>query len=363
MAPINNDKEHTATDRSLPLVSIIIPCFNRLGYFKECFDSIIEQSYRNYEVIVIDDNSLEDIRGFLLRRCAESNTRIKYVRNRRNLYPSFAKNEGILLAEGDYLHFIDSDSKLFQKDCILESVLFLENHSEYAAVGGEAGFDESGKHVSVHTTHFEINKSYTVDIREHFFEPGAFKDVDILDTSNLMIGKRTIELAGGFDPGYKYPHEDSDLCYRLKKLDFNIAIGFDAAVIHARAPSNRMNQAYFVSRARMRYQIKHFRPCDVRFYNVFDKSPFDILLGRMPGVYDSLRPPMEIYPTPDMVRPAEIAQPKHRLLSKLFQSGFSVHRAIVYNIFHLREIRASRNRNFLEDDRLKESVRGGEILC
>ena len=335
MASADNFKKPTTKTKSFPLVSIIIPCFNRLGHLKGCIDSILKQGYKNYEIIIIDDNSQDDIRSFLLKRCAESNTRIKYLRNRRNLYPSFAKNQGILLAEGNYLHFIDSDSKLFQKDGILEAVLFLENHSEYAAVGGEAGFDSNGKHISVHTTHFKVYKSFTVDIRKHFFEPNAFKEVDIVDTSNMMIRKEIAEGAGGFDPGYKYPHEDSDLCYRLKTLGYKIAIIFNSAVIHKRTPTNRMNQAYFVSRARIRYQIKHFKARDVRFYNVFDKSPLDMMLKRTPEVYDSLRPPVNVYSTPNLLRREMTAPSQYRMLSKAVQSYFNVHKAIIYNVFHL----------------------------
>lgn len=87
-------------------VSIIIPAYNTEKYIKHCLDSILNQSYQNFEVIIIDDcstdNTIEIIHGY-------KDQRIKLVKNARNSGPSFSRNKGIKLALGEYIAILDSD--------------------------------------------------------------------------------------------------------------------------------------------------------------------------------------------------------------------------------------------------------------
>lgn len=84
-----------------PLVSVIIPYYNRPIKIKRCIDSVLAQGYTNYEIIVVDD-------------CSEipyesHNERVQIVRNESNLGPGLSRNRGKELAKGDYIAFLDSD--------------------------------------------------------------------------------------------------------------------------------------------------------------------------------------------------------------------------------------------------------------
>lgn len=351
----NKDKE--------PLVSIVIPCFNRPDMLQCCIESVFNQHYANVELIVVDDNSSDDLKSILKPFTNGGSRRIVYLKNPRNYYPSYVKNQGILLSTGEYLLFIDSDTEFFQPDAIGTGLAFLTAHPEFAVVGGEAGFDEKGNHISVHGVKFQINPGFTIDIRDHVFKTGAYKDVDVVDTSNMLIRKDILLKSGGFDPGFRYPHEDSDLCYRLRQSGLRIAIHYPCAIIHKRALSHRMNQVYFVSRARIRYQLKHFGLFRSHFYNTFSKSVPDRILGRIPGVYKDLPDTSRIYSTPDFTPTA--FQDGKRMPSKskhILFLLFYIHRAILENLLDYHNIRASRQRKFLDDPDLATTVQTSEIL-
>lgn len=93
---------------SLPLVSVIIPCYNAENFVESAVRSIMEQTYSNLEIIVINDCS-SDNTGEILKRLAEEDPRIKYIENEQNLKLSKTLNKGINLAKGDYIARMDSD--------------------------------------------------------------------------------------------------------------------------------------------------------------------------------------------------------------------------------------------------------------
>ena len=89
-------------------VSIIIPVYNSGPWLGRCLDSVIAQSYRDFECICIDDCSVDDS-ARILERFAERDPRIRIIRFPENRGVCAARNAGIDSARGDYVYFIDSD--------------------------------------------------------------------------------------------------------------------------------------------------------------------------------------------------------------------------------------------------------------
>ena len=89
-----------------PLVSVIIPAYMAAAYIHETLESVFRQTYRNFEVILINDGS-PDTEDFE-RAIAPYRDRIIYIRQ-ENGGPSAARNTGIRRARGEYLAFLDSD--------------------------------------------------------------------------------------------------------------------------------------------------------------------------------------------------------------------------------------------------------------
>lgn len=102
------------------LVSIIVPVYNSEKYLTECIESIINQTYKNIEVILVDDfspdNSFE-----ICERFAKKDNRIKFFRKQKNEGVSEARNFGLQKSKGDYICFVDSDDYLENNyvECLL----------------------------------------------------------------------------------------------------------------------------------------------------------------------------------------------------------------------------------------------------
>ena len=105
-----------------PLVSIIIPYYRSKKYFKETYNSILKQNYKNIEIIIIfDDPNKMDLK-FLKKIINYKNTKI--LVNKKNLGAGYARNKGIQLSKGKYLAFIDSDD-IWNKGKLLTQMNFM----------------------------------------------------------------------------------------------------------------------------------------------------------------------------------------------------------------------------------------------
>lgn len=92
---------------SLPLISVIVPVYNVKDYLEKCLQSVCGQTYRNLEIILIDDGS-SDGSGELCDFFAQRDGRIKVI-HQANAGQSAARNRGLAIAQGEYLGFVDSD--------------------------------------------------------------------------------------------------------------------------------------------------------------------------------------------------------------------------------------------------------------
>lgn len=102
-------------ENSTPLISIIVPVYNVENYLHECLDSIINQTYSNLDIILIDDGSKDDS-GKMCDDFAVRDPRIRVI-HKENQGLAQARNSGIRVAQGDYIMFVDSDDWLDVRIC------------------------------------------------------------------------------------------------------------------------------------------------------------------------------------------------------------------------------------------------------
>ncbi|MER8060535.1 MULTISPECIES: CDP-glycerol glycerophosphotransferase family protein [unclassified Streptomyces] len=95
----------------MPRFSVIVPCYRVQAYLGECLDSVLAQSYRDLEVIAVDDRSPDDS-GAILDEYAARDPRVKVLHLPENVGLGRARNAGMPHATGDYLFFLDSDDTL-----------------------------------------------------------------------------------------------------------------------------------------------------------------------------------------------------------------------------------------------------------
>src|SRR5215213_3125487 len=89
-----------------PLVSVVIPCYNQAHFLGEAIESVLAQSYPNFEIVVVDDGSTDDT-----SEVAGSYPKVRLVRQ-ENQGLSGARNAGLARSEGEYVVFLDADDRL-----------------------------------------------------------------------------------------------------------------------------------------------------------------------------------------------------------------------------------------------------------
>lgn len=109
------------------LVSVIMPAYNLERYIAKSIESVLNQSYSFFELIIVNDGS-KDGTEQLIEKYAESDKRIKII-NQENAGVSVARNKGIELARGEYISFLDGDD-LWHRDFLNEMLSYIENNDE-----------------------------------------------------------------------------------------------------------------------------------------------------------------------------------------------------------------------------------------
>jgi O-antigen biosynthesis protein len=136
-------ERHRATPRDLdrmrqealgfafqPLVSIITPVFNTpVRWLRECIESVRDQTYENWELILIDDHSTDPETLRCLTELAASDSRIILAKDEKRRGISAALNRGLALAQGDWVAFLDHDD-LLEPDALFQNVKWLQKHPE-----------------------------------------------------------------------------------------------------------------------------------------------------------------------------------------------------------------------------------------
>jgi glycosyltransferase involved in cell wall biosynthesis len=186
------------------LVSVIIPTFKGAEKLSRAIDSVINQTYKEIEIIVVDDNEPSSIARFDTEKVLSEYKlpNIKYFKHERNKNGAAARNTGISLSEGKYSCFLDDDDFLFPER-IEKSVQMLKNNSSYDAVYcGVILTDSKGMNgiVSAETI------IYQKDI--------LLNEMVIGTGSNIFMKKSVIEKMGGFDESFKR-HQDLEFMLRF----------------------------------------------------------------------------------------------------------------------------------------------------
>lgn len=130
---------------SPPLLSIIIPTYNSEQFLSQTIQSILNQTYKNFELIIINDGSTDSSKSIIE---SFNDTRIKYYENKKNKGIVFTRNYGLQLAKGEYIGMVDSDDIVYPEK-FEEQITFLEKNKDFGMVGSWVKFiDVEGKRLS-----------------------------------------------------------------------------------------------------------------------------------------------------------------------------------------------------------------------
>jgi len=186
-----------------PIVSVIIPTYNRAHLIGKAINSVLSQTYQDYEIIVVDDastdNTKEVVKDF-------ADLRINYIFHANNLGVSSARNTGIKASRGKYIALLDSDDEWLPEK-LDKQVVILQNESSEVGV--------------VCSWQFNINNNIEYICKRCLHKKDGYIYEDLLSTNPLsvptvLIRKECFEKVGLFDSSLD-GQEDWDMWIRIAK--------------------------------------------------------------------------------------------------------------------------------------------------
>lgn len=200
------------------LVSIVIPTFNREPeLLKRSILSILYQSYKNFEILIIDDNyDIEYSNKIYYTIQKFDDERIIYVKNKNNIGGAKSRNKGIEIAKGKYISFLDDDD-FYLKDKLEKQIDFLENNSFDFVISNLAILDTSYKVKDLRTFNWFKNNKYSNEelLVKHY-------KYHLTGTPTFMFKTNMIKDIGGF-PNVEMGHEFHLVDIALRK---NFKLGY-----------------------------------------------------------------------------------------------------------------------------------------
>ena len=201
-----------------PKISVIIVNYNAGEWLSRCVQSVIDQSFANYECFIIDNNSVDHS----LDNLPDLDSRFHILRQDRNLGFAAANNLAASRAKGEWLALLNPDAFAHKDwlDKLLEATTLAPNvtmvgSTQYMALEGNM-FDGIGDELHAFGLAYRSgfgHKIYPIETRETFAPCGA----------GAFLERKTFMRLGGFDESFFCYHEDIDLAYRMR-LDGGICI-------------------------------------------------------------------------------------------------------------------------------------------
>lgn len=210
------------------LVSIIMPAYNAAGTIAESIDSVLAQTYQNWELLIINDASTDATHEKVQSYVATDN-RIRYISNDTNQGIAATRNRGIAHANGDYLAFLDSDD-MWVPQKLDKQLQFMMEKNATISYTATSYITASGS-----------RSSYILQAREHF----TYKDLlrhNTMSCSSVMIKRDAMQF---FSSGFM--HEDYAVWLNIVKATGQ-AHGFNEPLLiyrlgHNTNSSNRIKSA------------------------------------------------------------------------------------------------------------------------
>ena len=215
------------------LVSVIIPTYKRPDTLPRAINSVLNQTYKNIEIIVVDDNdpdSMERKRTELVMEQYKKNKQIKYIRHPKNMNGSVARNTGFRFSKGEFVMFLDDDDEFLPQKVDVQVRCLKNKDSSWGACYTRYVRMKDGK---VFSRSIENREGYLLieELKRNLFVAAG---------SNLMIRRAVFEELGGFDESFAR-NQDQEFLTRLLlkyKLAYADTVGL---IVHLHDNINKNN--------------------------------------------------------------------------------------------------------------------------
>lgn len=187
-----------------PVVSVVIPTYNRVEFIGAAISSVLGQSYECFELIVVDDGSTDLTAQVVL---SFTDSRLIFIKQ-ENQGRSAARNRAIAMARGRYIAFLDSDDEYLQ-DKLLLQVAYMDSHPEVGLLYTSAQCINA-------TGETMVDHDYMATVEGNIYREIAFFRPVTITLPTVMLRREVLDKVGGFDVAMER-FEDTDLWRRIAK--------------------------------------------------------------------------------------------------------------------------------------------------
>lgn len=212
--------------KNYPLISVVIPTYKRAAFLKKAVDSVLNQNYPNYEVIVVDDNdpfSKERVQTERVMHEYLDIEKVHYIKHSENRNGAAARNTGIQHSQGEYICFLDDDDWYYENKLMLQYE-YLRVHPEFDAV--YCGWKREGK--------IQLPEK-TGDLT---FE--LLSGISLIYTNTLMVKKEKILVSGGWNEEFR---RNQEAVFLLRLFKAGVQIGVVSECLVEFDTSDRQNMS------------------------------------------------------------------------------------------------------------------------
>jgi len=230
-----------------PLVSVIIPTYKRNDSLKRAIDSVLKQTYENYEIIVVDDNDEDSVfrlSNEKLMKEYSNNKKVVYLKHKKNLNGAAARNTGISYSRAKYIAFLDDDDEFMEKKLELQVKKLEKLDKSWGAVYCNYSIFRKNRLI------FKNRKNVSGNLMKDLL----LKDVKIYAGSTLLVRKRVLDELNGFDTTFNR-HQDWEFLIRFfRKYKIGV-VNQNLVKIHKDDTSNFPNSELLI-RTKKKFFLK-----------------------------------------------------------------------------------------------------------
>ncbi len=184
------------------LISVVIPTYKQTGNLGIAIDSVLSQTYRNFEIIVVDDNNPETkerMQTEELMRKYENNPQVVYLKHEHNKNGSAARNTGFRASKGDYIAFFDDDD-FWEPSKLEKQYAYMVSHPEFDAV-----YCYTFVRGNVKNPNNACEGNISIQYLTNYVS---------IQTSCVLLSRRAVECLNGFDESFNR-HQDYEFLLRF----------------------------------------------------------------------------------------------------------------------------------------------------
>lgn len=233
----------------LPLVSIVCLCYNHDRFLLESLNSILNQSYKNIEIIIVDNNSTDNSVQIIEDWIEDNNLTIQFIKHPANIGNNRAFNHAAKVAKGSFLIDFATDDVLLQEAVETQVETFLKNPEASLVFGNAEVINEKGKHLHYF---FSVDKNKKVTdtaIKSTTYET-ILRGGNCMCSVSSMVKRACFEKINGYDEELFY--EDLDLWIRLSR--HNQFVFIDQPLVQKRLVVN--SQSSYFNKKKNDYALK-----------------------------------------------------------------------------------------------------------